>query len=700
MPVAEGLPYNAFTGMLETYEYPSGFKLKYLYDEWGNQHEVRTADAANTLLWKANAENQRGQLTRATMGNGTITDFEWDTYGFPQRNKVSKGSTILQNLTFSFNSVTGNLNARSDAKRNILETFDYDNLLKDRLTYWSATNGSAKTMAYASNGNVLKKSDVSTSNTGYLYETAKPNAVTKVVNPTSSFQQNSLFQSVVYTETNKVSSINQDVSTPISGSRSINLTYNPNDERIYTFLSENLGGMPIITKKYFLDNYEVTQILPTAPKHYHYLQGPDGLFAIMVQQGTLQTMYYVHKDYLGSLTAISDAAGNLVESLSYDPWGRRRNPSNWNDYNVTSTLFDRGFTGHEHLPQFGLINMNGRVYDPFLARFLSPDPYVQAPDYSQNFNRYSYCLNNPLKYVDPSGNSFMDVVEGFVNFLTFPGRVLSEGTAMLNDHINGRPQQEGYFHWDYLTGNAAPYDIPQSNVYFAIDYSGFLDWSGGPFTDASGSNWDYGWEVFDLGPFDSDFVYSNGSKGTAFNGKVFQFMRPYFKEVNNGNLNPTGQGGTPWMTAAEGQLGVTEIAGSKHNSSVIGYHATTGGFKDDETPWCSSFVNWSIKQSGIKGTNSARALSWSGWGQSLSNPAYGSIAIIDYGGGKGHVGFVAGVNSSGSIVLLGGNQSNMVRYSAFSPSSISGYAYPSGYSPNYTLPTLIINKAGGFGSTR
>ncbi len=66
-------------------------------------------------------------------------------------------------------------------------------------------------------------------------------------------------------------------------------------------------------------------------------------------------------------------------------------------------MFDRGFTGHEHLPQFGLINMNGRVYDPFLARFLSPDSFVQAPDYSQNFNRYSYAFNNPLKYTDPSG---------------------------------------------------------------------------------------------------------------------------------------------------------------------------------------------------------------------------------------------------------------------------------------------------------
>ncbi len=66
----------------------------------------------------------------------------------------------------------------------------------------------------------------------------------------------------------------------------------------------------------------------------------------------------------------------------------------------------RGFTGHEHLMWFGLINMNARLYDPLLGRFLSPDPYVQAPDFTQNFNRYSYALNNPLKYTDISGEIF------------------------------------------------------------------------------------------------------------------------------------------------------------------------------------------------------------------------------------------------------------------------------------------------------
>jgi len=69
-------------------------------------------------------------------------------------------------------------------------------------------------------------------------------------------------------------------------------------------------------------------------------------------------------------------------------------------------LASRGFTSHEWLPWFNLYNMNGRLYDPVVGRFLSADPFVQAPDLTQSFNRYSYCLNNPLKYYDPTGEKW------------------------------------------------------------------------------------------------------------------------------------------------------------------------------------------------------------------------------------------------------------------------------------------------------
>ena len=92
-------------------------------------------------------------------------------------------------------------------------------------------------------------------------------------------------------------------------------------------------------------------------------------------------------------------------------------------------MFDRGFTGHEHLYAFGLINMNGRVYDPQMSSFLSPDNFIQCPDNPQNFNRYAYCLNNPLRFTDPSGESFIvaAVVIGAV-IGTYSGGVIANGT--------------------------------------------------------------------------------------------------------------------------------------------------------------------------------------------------------------------------------------------------------------------------------
>ncbi len=83
-----------------------------------------------------------------------------------------------------------------------------------------------------------------------------------------------------------------------------------------------------------------------------------------------------------------------------------RNPANRKVYNSEqepTLMFNRGYTGHEHLPLFGLINMNARLYSPLIGRFLSPDPYVQLPDFTQNYNRYSYAYNNPMKFVDPNG---------------------------------------------------------------------------------------------------------------------------------------------------------------------------------------------------------------------------------------------------------------------------------------------------------
>jgi RHS repeat-associated protein len=116
------------------------------------------------------------------------------------------------------------------------------------------------------------------------------------------------------------------------------------------------------------------------------------------------TTRYMHYDPLGSIDMITGPRGEVVDRLSYDPFGARR-PGDWKaDGIVTLESFsNRGFTGHEHIDEIGLIHMNGRVYDAELGRFLSADKYIQAPYNTQSFNRYSYVWNNPLKYTDPSG---------------------------------------------------------------------------------------------------------------------------------------------------------------------------------------------------------------------------------------------------------------------------------------------------------
>ena len=117
----------------------------------------------------------------------------------------------------------------------------------------------------------------------------------------------------------------------------------------------------------------------------------------------MESQCYILKDHLGSWTTITDEVGRLEQELSYDAWGNLRDPDTWCVDATIRPMLDRGYTGHEHLPNFGLINMDGRMYDPVMSSFLSVDRYVQDPGNSQGFNRYAYCMYNPLRFTDPSG---------------------------------------------------------------------------------------------------------------------------------------------------------------------------------------------------------------------------------------------------------------------------------------------------------
>jgi uncharacterized protein (TIGR02594 family) len=142
----------------------------------------------------------------------------------------------------------------------------------------------------------------------------------------------------------------------------------------------------------------------------------------------------------------------------------------------------------------------------------------------------------------------------------------------------------------------------------------------------------------------------------------------------------------PWMTIAKKEKGQKEIRGHQNNPRILEYHmATTLKADNDETPWCSSFVNWCLKEVGITGTKSAAAASWTHWGKASAAKA-GAITIIHSpkAAGSGltssgyHVGFLVEETVS-HYGVVGGNQGNAVRVTSFPKSAwqLIGYRWPS-----------------------
>ena len=167
------------------------------------------------------------------------------------------------------------------------------------------------------------------------------------------------------------------------------------------------------TKYYSEDgSYEVVIDNTTGKeKHVMYIGGsPYEANIVYLKNYTESSGSYkfLHKDYLGSILAITDEAGNIKEQRHFDAWGNLTHfkvdgiDENVNDFNDFA-LIDRGYTSHEHFTEVGIIHMNGRLYDPLLRRFLNADENIQDPNNTQNYNKYGYVMNNPLMYNDPSG---------------------------------------------------------------------------------------------------------------------------------------------------------------------------------------------------------------------------------------------------------------------------------------------------------
>ena len=236
------------------------------------------------------------------------------------------------------------------------------------------------------------------------------------------------------------------------------LTYNADGDRIKMIVDS--GGFILLTRYYFDGKYEIDGIKANAAQRLYI--GGDAYSAPAVyvkeENSSEWKIYYICRDYLGSITHIANADGTLKQELSYDAWGRLRNPDTHVAYapGTEPALFlGRGYTGHEHLPQFGLINMNARLYDPVLGRFLSPDPYVQMSDFTQSFNRYSYGLNNPLCYVDKDGESVLLIL-----------------AAVAGAYLGGVASNNGEL-------NPLSWNWKEPATYLGIGFGGILGYAGG-----------------------------------------------------------------------------------------------------------------------------------------------------------------------------------------------------------------------------
>lgn len=392
--------YDAFSRP-STLTYPTGFRTRNVYDDYGHLKEVWSDSlTANVRYWRADTVDNHGRTTKETLGNGLIATRGYDatTDDLQTIQTKTAASAVVQSQSYGFDAIR-NLKTRTwyDGAANRTESFGYDGI--NRLT--SATGPVNKSFGYNAAGNITSKSDVGT----YTYPpvgSPRPHAVTSTagaVNATFAYDANGNMltgngRTHTWTSFNKLK-------TAVKGATAT-FAYGADDQRVSKVIS-GLGTPTTHSVGKLFERYAIWTSLST---DRHYIFAGDNLVAIYnTGNATSASTRYYHKDHLGSVDGISDEAGNITARLSYDTWGKRRNANGTDTATpVTST---RGYTGLEHDDELALINMEAREQEPFLARFISPDPLGAKGDP----NPYAYANNNPLKYVDPAGTSSVSLFQ-------------------------------------------------------------------------------------------------------------------------------------------------------------------------------------------------------------------------------------------------------------------------------------------------
>ncbi len=396
---------NTYDGLnhLVSIEYPSGIRVRNSYTDNGYLVSVSSEDDGKTF-WTAGERNAMGKTLADTFGNGVTVKNTYDMFG--RLSNVQSDGLFSKSYVYDFN---GNLACRSDGLRSMTECFGYDAL--DRLISVSDNVGHNQTMKYDNAGNLTYKTGL-----GSVSYVTGTNRIGSVKGETFALPA---FDNVVYTSFNKICSLRRNTSENPLHYYDLSIDYGVDKEKKTETTSYFMGGCgqnfdshyrDVKTRIYVNELYN-EEIAKGTEKNVNYIYADGKPVAIYeVTDGTDGKTLYIHHDNLGSVMAYSNEDGILCEELSYDAWGRRRKTDTWDYFTLSNDSIsehDAGFTGHDHIDMFDLVNMDGRMYDPLTGRFMSPDPIVQMPEYTQSLNRYAYCMNNPLSLTDPTGYSWI-----------------------------------------------------------------------------------------------------------------------------------------------------------------------------------------------------------------------------------------------------------------------------------------------------
>ena len=456
--------YNGLKQLVQTTETnpQAVFTKNYTYDNFGRvQKETTTAEAAGKrasavvqyryqngelvemkddkgiTLWKLTASNEYGQPLSLHKGK-TKELLDYNSH-FPKTQTVQREDTPLNVLQYDFNPQRGLLNHRTYSFYNQKEEFAYDPT--DRLTRW----GNA-THQYDERGRITENSAIGT----YEYTRNGYQQQKLTTNEAGETHLEKYPLPVI-----RYNAFKAPEQIYVKDKERISYEYNAFCERSHCYYGNaevEKAKRPML-KHYSHDGSVeiVCNKTDNSTKFILYLGGDAySAPAILISNGEAQKLYYLHRDYLGSIVMLTDENGNIAERRHFDPWGQPIKVEDAAGNTLDKlTLLDRGFTGHEHLQTVGLINMNARLYDPALHRFLQPDNFVQDPFNTQNFNRYGYCLNNPLVYVDENGEFLWWVVGAAALIGAYTG-----GTIANNGEAN--PIKWNYSdNWGYILGGAA-----------------------------------------------------------------------------------------------------------------------------------------------------------------------------------------------------------------------------------------------------